>query len=135
MTNEDNPFKLKLAEMLADQLLVLGIESEIQALPEAQYKLAVSSTSYDLAIAEYKVTPDMDISSLLDGDLKVKFQEMQLGEATCEDFVKAWDETTPFLVIGFRNGVLAYSRSNEADVRILPGNPYANVYEWSSRQD
>lgn len=135
VTNEDNPFKLKLAETLADQLLVLGIESEIQALPEAQYKLAVSSTSYDLAIAEYKVTPDMDISSLLDGDLKVKFQEMQLGEATCEDFVKAWDETTPFLVIGFRNGVLAYSRGNEADVRILPGNPYANVYEWSSRQD
>ena len=44
--------------------------------------------------------------------------------------MKAFYKQMPFLTIGFRTGVLAYSKNLETEVKPIPGNPYGNVFEW-----
>ena len=133
VTNKDNAFKVNMAEELASQLKSLGIQTEVEQLSTQDYQTAVNTVSYDICIAEYRLTNDMDVSSFLQGDVLEAYKDMLDETGSPEEFIKAFNKEMPFIVIGFRDGVLAYSRYLETDAKVLPGNPYANVYEWTVR--
>lgn len=128
---DSNPFQIQTAEELGKQLKSAGVSNEIETLAPAIYKSAVSSGLYDLYIGEYRLTYDMDLSGVLDNQMKSSWQSVMSGTSDCSTFVKGFQKQMPFLTIGFRTGVLAYSRNLADDlVNPLPGNPYAGVEKW-----
>ena len=131
VTLSNNPFKKQLANELVKELKSAGVTAEVEALEPAIYRSAISSGLYDLYIGEYRLTNDMDISGVLNNkQLESSWASVMRGTSTCEAFLKAFTKEMPFLTIGFRTGVLAYSRNLKTEVAPLPGNPYANVTDW-----
>ena len=131
VTLEENPFREQIAAELARELSSAGVSCEVEALAPAVYKSAVNSGLYDLYIGEYRLTNDMDITGVLnDKQLESSWAAVQSGASTSEAFIKAFYKQMPFLTIGFRTGMLAYSYRVKTEVVPVPGNPYANVMDW-----
>lgn len=131
VTLAGNSFKEQIANEVGRELISAGVACEVEALEPAVYKSAVASGLYDLYVGEYRLTNDMDIAGVLgDKQLESSWNSFLSGATTGEAFIKAFYKQMPFLTIGFRTGVLAYSRNLDTEVRPLPGNPYGNVYEW-----
>lgn len=132
LTNKDNDYKVKTAEALSIQLKSAGVETEVSALPYDDYSKAAESGRYDFCIKEYKLTGDMDISFLVKGDEPEEiYSKVLSGKAPYEEFAKFYYGEMPFVTIGFRNGVLAYTRNIKGDVKVLPDNPLSNVENWN----
>ena len=92
----------------------------------------MESGNYDIYVGEYKLTGDMNISGLInDEEFKNKYFEMLSGTITVKDFVKDFENTMPFVPVAVRNGVLAYSRSVQTEVKPMPGSVFSNLTEWS----
>ena len=131
VTLEENPFREQIASELARELSSAGVSCQVEALAPAVYKSAVNSGLYDLYVGEYRLPNDMDITGVLnDKQLQSSWEAVQRGSSTCEAFIKGFYKQMPFLTIGFRTGLLAYSTRVKSDVLPLPGNPYANVMDW-----
>lgn len=134
VTLAGNPFKEQLAKELVKELKSAGVTAEVEALEPAIYRSAISSGLYDLYIGEVKLTNDMDISDVLGSkQLESSWNSVMSGATTCETFVKAFYKEMPFLTIGFRTGVLAYSRNLKTEVAPLPGSPYGNIWDWEMK--
>lgn len=131
VTVAGNPIKEQLASELAKELKAAGVSCEVEADEPAIFRSAVRSGLYDLYIGEYRVTNDMDISGVFDDkQLQSSWDAVLSGTSNVETFVKAFYKQMPFVTIGFRTGVLAYSRNLKTEPAPLPGNPYANVSDW-----
>lgn len=131
ITLAGNSFREQIASELARELSTVGVACEVEAMDSAVYKSAVKSGLYDLYVGEFRLTNDMDISGVLgDKQLESSWAAVQRGSSTCEAFIKGFYTQMPFLTIGFRTGVMAYSRNLKTEVTPLPCNPYANVTEW-----
>ena len=126
-----NAIKEQIAFELQRELVAVGVQCEVELLEPAVYRSAVKSGLYDLYVGEVRLTNDMDITSVLsDKQLESSWASVLRGSSTGEAFMKAFYKQMPFLTIGFRTGVLAYSRNLETEVIPIPGNPYGNVYDW-----
>ena len=126
-----NANKEQIAFELQRELVAAGVQCEVELLEPAVYRSAVKSGLYDLYVGEVRLTNDMDITSVLgDKQLESSWASVLRGSSTGEAFMKAFYKQMPFLTIGFRTGVLAYSRNLETEVIPIPGNPYGNVYDW-----
>jgi len=126
-----NANKEQIAFELQRELVAVGVQCEVELLEPAVYRSAVKSGLYDLYVGEVRLTNDMDITSVLgDKQLESSWASVLRGSSTGEAFMKAFYKQMPFLTIGFRTGVLAYSRNLETEVIPIPGNPYGNVYDW-----
>lgn len=131
VTLAGNSFKEQIAKELQRELVSAGVTCEVEALEPAIYRSAVKSGLYDLYIGEQRLTNDMDITEVLgDKQLQSSWASVLSGATTCETFMKGFYKQMPFLTIGFRTGMLAYSRNLKTDVVPLPGNPYGNVFDW-----
>lgn len=128
----DNNFKVKFAEELASQLSAVGVKTNIISVAYDAYRSSVESGNYDIYVGEYKLTGDMNISGLInDEEFKNKYFEMLSGTITVKDFVKDFENTMPFVTVAVRNGVLAYSRNVQTEVKTMPGSVFSNLTEWS----
>ena len=126
-----NANKEQIAFELQRELVAVGLQCEVELLEPAVYRSAVKSGLYDLYVGEVRLTNDMDITSVLnDKQLESSWASVLRGSSTGEAFMKAFYKQMPFLTIGFRTGVLAYSKNLETEVKPIPGNPYGNVFEW-----
>lgn len=131
LVNSDNNFKVKLAETLKTQLSELGINSTITSVAYDVYVSGISGGYYDIFIGEYKLTNDMNISGILNDEaLIASYAEMLAGNMECLDFAALFYDSQPFIPVAFRTGILGYSRSVQTEVKTLPQNPYANIYDW-----
>ncbi len=136
VTVAGNPIKEQLAAELAKELKAAGVTCEVEADEPAVFRSAVKSGLYDLYIGEYRVTNDMDITGVIgDKQLESSWDAVLSGTSNVETFVKAFYKQMPFVTIGFRTGVLAYSRNLKTEPAPLPGNPYANVCDWTFTAD
>lgn len=131
VTLSGNSFREQIASELSRELSSAGVTCEVEALEPSVYKSAVNSGLYDLYVGEIRLTNDMDISSVLgDSQLEGSWNSVLRGSSNTDAFVKSFYSQMPFLTIGFRTGVIAYSRNLDTEVVPLPGNPYANVTDW-----
>ena len=131
LANADNPFKVKIAETLVKQLGSEDIAAAVISLPRDEYIAAASGRGYDLCVTEFMLTNDMNISPLIsDEALLNAYAEMMAGNMKYKDFINLFNENPPFIPIGFRQGILAYSRNINSEIKPLPQNPYANIFEW-----
>ncbi len=65
LVNEENPFKLALAEHLAQKLTAAHVTVTPRALPWAEYVSALERGDFTLWLGEVRLTPDWDITPLV----------------------------------------------------------------------
>lgn len=65
LVNEENSFRLAIAEYVAESLSLLDWEITVQALPWEEYLQALALGEFDLYLGETRLTADWDISSLV----------------------------------------------------------------------
>ena len=134
LVSSDNMFKLKCAETVASQLAVAGISASVEAVPRAQMDEAIEAGGYDLYVAEFKMSNDMNIGPLLheEDDLTIQatFFTFLSGNTPGVDFMTVFNENMPFIPLCIRYGVVSYSKGVQGGVAPLPNNPYANLMEW-----
>lgn len=133
LTDADNAFKVKTANALAQQLAAAGINTKVEALSYEAYAAAVTSGDYELYVGEIKLTGDMNISTLLSGELLDTYQYLLTGDIKVSDFAEAFRAEEPFVPIGFRNGVVCCSQDMTTEFTTLPGNPFAGVQNAAKR--
>lgn len=68
IVNTDNPFKLAIAEYLAEGLGEMGISVELKKLPWNDYLTALQYGQFDLYLGEVSLTGDFDLNPLLGTD-------------------------------------------------------------------
>lgn len=65
LVNEENPFKVSVAEHIASGLTAGGVAVETRVLPWADYAAALAAGNFDLYYGEVKLTADWDLTRLL----------------------------------------------------------------------
>jgi len=105
----------------------------VEALSYEAYAAAVTSGDYELYVGEIKLTGDMNISTLLSGELLDTYQYLLTGDIKVSDFAEAFRAEEPFVPIGFRNGVVCCSQDMTTEFTTLPGNPFAGVQNAAKR--
>ena len=73
VVNNDNSFKLAVADFLANQLTELGMEITLKKLAWDDYLAALKSGQFDLYLGEVTLTADFDLSALLAADGALNF--------------------------------------------------------------
>lgn len=65
LVNEENSFKVSVAQYLAELFTEAGVPMEARVLPWAEYTAALAAGDFDLYYGEVKLSADWDLSSLL----------------------------------------------------------------------
>ena len=65
LVNEENSFKVSIAQYLADTFTAGGVRVEVTVLPWEEYTAALAAGSFDLYYGEVRLTADWDLSPLL----------------------------------------------------------------------
>ncbi len=131
LTDADNPFKQEIASELQDELQTMGIRTTISAQNYSSYTSAANGTGYDLILAEYKLNDGMDLSAVMPDKASQKvYANVINGKVSLKKFAAWYQKHMPFITIGYRGGMLAYSKDLKEKPNPLPGDPYADVSKW-----
>lgn len=131
LTDGDNPLKVELATELQNQLLDMGIRTTIASPGYESYASAAGGDGYDFIIAEYKIPNDMNLSAAMPDKANLKlYQQVLTGQISLAKYAAWYQKKMPFLTLAYRNGLLAYSKDLANKPVPLPGNPYADAYQW-----
>jgi len=68
IVNEENACKAAAAGAIADAVRATGIDITLRVLPWDEYIFALESGDFDMYYAETRLTPDLDLTTLLDTD-------------------------------------------------------------------
>lgn len=140
--NQDNPFRLSAANMIATQLSAVGIQVTVSQLAWADYTKAVQGGSFDLYLGEVKLSSNMSLLPFFDESGAVKtginqegaaaasYRQMLTGAVSLQDFLNTFQENPAFLPVCFRKGVVARSRDVQGDLISHSGDVYANLQDW-----
>lgn len=131
LTDGDNPLKVELAQELQNQLLDMGIKTTIASPGFDSYASAAAGDGYDFIIAEYKLPNDMNLMAAMPDKANQKlYAKVLTGQISLEKYAEWYQKKMPFLTLAYRNGLLAYSKDLANKPVPLPGNPYADAYQW-----
>lgn len=73
LVNNENAFKVAVAQQIADALLVIGIPATVEALPFEEYNTRLNSGNFEIYYGETRMTPDFDLRALLCTDGALNF--------------------------------------------------------------
>jgi peptide/nickel transport system substrate-binding protein len=142
LVNKDSSYKMKAAQALKRQLAAFQITIELNALPFADYQRAVKNWNFDLYLGELRLTPDLDLSPLLLsggavtqgvsvwGKTSTAYGQMLQELLTPAQFCAVFNSETPFLPLGYRDGLALLSRALRAIPDCRPENLFANLDNW-----
>ncbi len=130
-----------LADMLRTQLESAGVTVTVTPLTYADYIARLQSGRYDLYIGEIRLTANMDLSPMLGGGearygvatddpAALAYRQYRAGEQTLDEFITAFGESMPYILIGWRCGFAAYDRR----LRTVTPHGYAPYYglaDWN----
>uniref|UniRef100_UPI003FF01237 ABC transporter substrate-binding protein n=1 Tax=Candidatus Fimivicinus sp. TaxID=3056640 RepID=UPI003FF01237 len=140
--NQENPFRLSAANMIAAQLSAVGIKVTVTQLTWADYAKAVQGGSFDLYLGEVKLSNNMSLAPFFDeagaakagvnqeGAAAASYKQMLTGAVSLQDFLNTFQENPAFLPVCFRKGVAARSRDVQGDLISHSGDVYANLQDW-----
>ncbi|MDR1733286.1 MAG: ABC transporter substrate-binding protein [Oscillospiraceae bacterium] len=143
LTNADNAFKSAAATSVKRQLKTIGIDIQINALPEAEYLAAIKAKNYDCYIGEVKLTPSLNLAPLLlDGGVATgglnawgptsqAYLQMLKELLTPDAFVAVYQDEVPFLALGYRCGFAAISRSLTSRLECREADLFENISAWN----
>lgn len=141
LVDNENDFKLTVADMVKEQLEAVGITVIVTALSYKDYLVALKYGRYDLYVGEVRLTDNLDLSPLLTtngaaayglskSNAAVKsYAAFRAGEATLSVFTETFAASLPFVPVCWRCGMAAYDR-RLAHVEPTAGDPYAGLENW-----
>ncbi|MCL2106623.1 MAG: ABC transporter substrate-binding protein [Oscillospiraceae bacterium] len=142
IVNSGNDFKLAAANALRAQLAAFQISVEIRPLKLEDYQAAVKKGQFDLYLGEVKLTPDCSLSPLLlqDGAATAginvwgkasnAYGQMLQGLVTPAQFIGVFREETPFIPLGYRNGMAAVTRGMRMALQCRQNDLFYDIANW-----
>ncbi|GAA6395593.1 ABC transporter substrate-binding protein [Solibaculum mannosilyticum] len=133
LVNEENTARVQIAQLMAQSLNDLGMSASVNSLPFDQYQTAIERGKYDLYIGEMKLSPNMDLSALVEGDAQAKeqFDTLRSGGITMQQYVDGFEENPPFLPLCYRKGMMAYSRNIGGVENSSYADPFRGIESWT----
>jgi len=123
LVNEENTFKMSLANSLRVNLENLGIEIELIALPFNDFYEQIGEGYFDILFA----------TAELSNNFSPDFMEIFSYEApdlSLDELQRHINSQIPMIAIGFRNDILLTHREIMGNIQPSPTNPFQNVHEW-----
>lgn len=141
LVNKENQFKLETAQFIAEHLTELGFTVKLKDYEPQYYTEAIEINSYDMYIGEIRLSPNMDLSSILGGaegyginpDCQSVLRYAQLRNGSCElmDFINTFNEDLPFIPLCYRNAAASYTNAMQADYACCDGDVFYDIETWS----
>lgn len=141
LVNKENQFKLEAAEFIANYLTSLGFKVVLKNYEPQYYTEAIELGSYDMYIGEIRLTPNMDLSSLLGGSQGYgidpscisasRYSQLLSGGCELMDFVNTFNEDLPFIPLCYRNAAASYTNAMQADFNCCDGDVFYDIETWS----
>ncbi len=140
--NSENPFKLETGELVVGYLEALGFEVNLKKLKSAEIVYALNEGDYDIYLGEAKLTPNMDLSSILMGGVasfgisnisstSKRYSQLLSGDCEIMDFINTFNEDLPVIPLCYRNAAASYTNSIQASFACCDGDVYADIETWS----
>lgn len=141
LANSENSARLAAAELVAGQLMQIGITVQVVSKPFEQYRASIATGDYDLYIGEMRMAANMDFTPLLGGG------EIGYGAARNQELADAvrayratgngigalcgmFEERSPFIPLLFRQGMLAFNGAFRTELIATEQDVFYNIEEW-----
>lgn len=146
VVNQDNIYKVTVAEALAETLRELGCDVALAKLPWEDFTAALSRGEFDLYLGETTMTADFDPEALLSGGLNyggfydretnelVERYRSAEGEARAMAASELWArvaEMAPILPLCFKNGSLLTQWGWIGSVKPTQRDVFAGLESWT----
>ena len=141
LVNEDNPFRVEAAEMIAEALNDLGLRISVDKADYERYSKKISEGDFDMYIGEIKLGADMNLDTFFfDGGLcsagidkssetAVAYSDLLSSNMNIESFSAVFMRDIPFAPICFRTGIAASLRG--VNLKIETDKWYSDIEQWS----
>ena len=144
LVNEENTFKLSVANEIASTLTEAGVPVAVRALPWDSYMAALAAGEFDLYYGEVKLTADWNLTSLLgsEGALNYGGWSDPLTDQLIANFLSATDRTvamkrlcdrflsqTPILPICFKSSSVLMQSDVLSGLTSTAAEPFYNLTE------
>lgn len=139
LINSENNQRNIIANSITESLKKIGIEVRIVKEEYNSYKAKISTSNFDMYIAEIKLKNNFDISALItagqplavgvinDANLINKYTQYQRGEIKAQEFIDVFVENPPFIPLCFKNGVAAFTKIPEGDIKPNCSDLFYNI--------
>ncbi len=142
LVNKENQFKLETANFIRDYLTLLGFNVKLKDYEMQYYKEALELGSYDMYIGEVRLSPNMDLNSLLgggnlsfgintEGAACSRYAQLLAGECELMDFINTFNEDLPFIPLCYRNAAVSYTNEMQGDFNCCDGDVFYDIETWS----
>ncbi len=132
---KDNNIKTNSGTVIASQLNNAGIKIKAEALTYDEYMSRMKSGRYDFALAEIKLTEDMNLTPVITNkNFKNIYDSFENGTLPVEQYIKSYYDDPPFIALGHKTGVLVYSRLIKENVSACDVNVYGNFQNWHIKE-
>lgn len=150
LVNNDNNYKLAVAEYLAADLAKAGVKAELKKLTWEDYNAALAAGDFDLFLGEVKLTGDFDLTPLLgtggalnyggyaDPDTDTLLAEyLAAGDVTrpaaASNLCRRLGETNPVTMLCFKNWSVLTHWGKINGVKATQQNIFSGFSGWKTR--
>lgn len=142
LVNKENQFKLETARFIRDYLVSLGFNVILKEYELQYYTEALELGSYDMYIGEVRLSPNMDLSVLLEGGSLsfgidsenaacARYAQLLSGGCELMDFINTFNEELPFIPLCYRNAAVSYSNEMQSESGCCDGDVFYDIETWS----
>ena len=145
----ESTVKTNLAYAVAEMLAEVGIEVRVEPLSYVSFMTALRNYDYDLYIAEMRLGPDMDFTSILT-PYEYQFQDFEYinygmpnserlylswlgfmaGTVTPSEFASTFEDVTPFVPLCYTKGCTIFNRDLTFAMFGTDFDMFYNILEW-----
>lgn len=148
LVNQENTYKVSLAQFLESCLESLGVGVEVQKVPFETYLEGVETGNFDLYLGEITMTADFDPTALISTEGSLNYGKFQ--DNATEDLLKVWRsargtarttagkalyadlaQKAPILPICFKNGSVLTQWGQISGLQPAPHDVFAGLETWT----
>ncbi len=139
---DTNSFTRNTVQLLVEKFKAANIELTASKLEKKEYEAALAAGEYDLYLGEVKLTKNMDLSCFFEENgavsfgispeaaVRTKYFDYASGSESLDSFIRAFNESVPFIPLCFRNGQFCYSRRIGGTVEVTEDNIFGSINRW-----
>ena len=142
LVNKENQFKLETANYICDYLTILGFNVRLKDYETEYYREALELGSYDMYIGEVRLSPNMNLYSLLGGGnlsfgidpecaASSRYIQLLAGECELMDFINTFNEDLPFIPLCYRNAAVSYTNEMQGNFNCCDSDVFYDIETWS----
>lgn len=142
LVNKENQFKLETADFICDYLKTLGFNVNLKDYEMQYYTEALELGSYDMYIGEVRLSPNMNLNSLLgsgslsfgispDNGACSRYAQLLNGGCELMDFINTFNEELPFVPLCYRNAAVSYTNEMQGEFNCCDSDVFYDIETWS----